>query len=461
MAGAFSSALTGLQQGHSDLHLSSCVDQLDAEFSSPRRRLLPLDRTLWLFVQQVAHGNLACTAIRHLAGEEISDSAWCQARARLPIELIEKVNRRIIESTLTELDREAAGVAPRWRGHRVLILDGTNDSMPDTPPLRTHYGVPSPAREGLGFPTSHLLMCMDHRAGLILNCIDGPNRRSDLADTPTIHAQLEPDDIVLADDYFSGYVEIALILRANAQVVMPVHHKRIVDFTVDREHADPRKGKSAARKGKPRSRVIKKLAKDDQIVEYVKPPRKPSWLNDEQWERVPQTIQLREIRRMYHRKGFRPIEVTIVTSLLDPELYPADELIELRLTRWMIETNFRHLKITLGMDVLKCKTVAGVRKERMVFILVYNLIRVLMIRAARKQGVNVHRISFADTLAWLRLADHSGTDKRALTELVENPIRGGRLEPRVMKRSGNKFGLMTKPRAILKAQLRAKHADTA
>ena len=164
---------------------------------------------------------------------------------------------------------------------------------------------------------------------------------------------------------------------------------------------------------------------------------------------------------MYHRKGFRPIEVTIVTSLLDPELYPADELIELRLTRWMIETNFRHLKITLGMDVLKCKTVAGVRKERMVFILVYNLIRVLMIRAARKQGVNVHRISFAGTLAWLRLADHSGTDKRALTELVENPIRGGRLEPRVMKRSGNKFGLMTKPRAILKAQLRAKHADTA
>ena len=126
-----------------------------------------------------------------------------------------------------------------------------------------------------------------------------------------------------------------------------------------------------------------------------------------QWEQLPESITVREIRRVVKRHGFRPITVTIITTLLDPELYPADELIELRLTRWMIETNIRHLKMTLGMDVLKCKTLEGIRKERLVFLLVYNLIRLLMLRAAWRQGVNVNRLSFADTLAWLRYGDLS------------------------------------------------------
>jgi len=98
------------------------------------------------------------------------------------------------------------------------------------------------------------------------------------------------------------------------------------------------------------------------------------------------------------RKGLGlTIVLTIVTTLLELESYPADELIELRLTRWLTEINFRHLKITLKMDVLKCKTLAGVRKERLVFILVYNLIRVLMLRAVRSRGVNANRISSADS----------------------------------------------------------------
>ncbi len=148
--------------------------------------------------------------------------------------------------------------------------------------------------------------------------------------------------------------------------------------------------------------------------------------------------------------------VTIVTTLLDPEVYPADELIELRLTRWMIETNFRHLKITLGMELLKCKTLEGIRKERLIFMMVYNMIRIVMLRAARAQGVNVHRVSFADTLAWLRHGDIYD-----FPVLIVNPLRPGRLEPRVLKRTKKEFSYMTKPRAVLKAQLYAKHYDTA
>src|SRR5437870_8754470 len=113
-------------------------------------------------------------------------------------------------------------------------------------------------------------------------------------------------------------------------------------------------------------------------------------MDDQECKQLPASITVREIRRQVKRNGFRPITVTIVTTLLDPEQYPADELIELRLSRWMVEINIRHLKITLGMDVLKCKTLEGVRKERLVFLLVYNLIRVLMLTAARCQRVNVN-----------------------------------------------------------------------
>jgi hypothetical protein len=127
-----------------------------------------------------------------------------------------------------------------------------------------------------------------------------------------------------------------------------------------------------------------------------------------------------------------------------------------RLSRWMIETNNRHLKITLGMDVLKCKTLEGVRKERLVFLLVYNLIRVLMLAAARVQRVNVNRLSFADTLAWLRLGDLS----TGLPALKVNPLRSGRLEPRVLKRQKKEFPYMKLPRSTLKSQLRARHCDT-
>jgi hypothetical protein len=338
----------------------------------------------------------------------------------------------------------------------VFSVDGTSDSMPDTPELRAHYGVPSECREGLGFPTSHLLMVMDHKSGQMIDCADSPLNTSDISQTPAMHRHLEKGDILLGDVIFGGWAHLALILQAGLHAVMPVHQRRIVDFDPARKHAHPRKETAKKRVGKPRSRVIKTLGADDQLVEYFKPREKPAWMSDQVWSTLPQSITVREIRRSVERKGFRPITVTIVTTLLDPEAYPAEELIDLRLTRWMIETNFRHLKITLGMDVLKCKTVEGIQKERWIFILVYNLVRLAMLRAARRQGVNVHRLSFADTLAWLRFGDLS-----SLVDLMVNPLRPARLEPRVLKRQKKEFPYMTKPRALLKLELREKYGVTA
>ena len=458
----------------SDLLRPERVNQLAREFGHAFRDTpLKPGETLALFVRQVAHGNVACSAVSHLAGEGLSftDSAWCQARSRLPLGLVRRVQGELVEAARRELElADDVGDGKRsyrWRGRRVHVVDGTSDSMPDTPELRAHYGVPARCREGLGFPAAHLLVTMDHRSGLLVDCVDSPLNASDLSRASSAHACLAEGDVLLGDDAFSGWAHLALILRAKLHAVTPVHHKRVVDFTPGRPHAGRCKGKGKrkgeadadadadADAGKPTSRLVRTLGENDQLVEYFKPAAKPAWMAAGEWERLPPSIVVREVRRTVKRKGFRPITVTVVTTLLDPDAYPADELVELRLTRWLVETNIRHLKTTLGMDVLKCKTVQGVQKERLVFLLLYNLIRLLMLRAARCQRVNVNRLSFADALAWLRFAEAGAGPP----PLKVNPQREGRLEPRALKRQKKEFPYMTRPRAQLKAELRARYGD--
>ncbi len=460
---AFDLALARVQHGEDHLLLPERINQLARAGGHVfRETKLTPGNTLRLFARQIANGNIACSAVHHLADEEFSDTAWCQARRRLPMELIERVHRQFIDQTRDELDLtdDVGDGQYRWRGHRLQVVDGTTDSMPDTPALRDHYGVPSPSREGLGFPAAHLMILMDHRSGLLIDCHDTHVDTHDASVVSNVHRHLQAGDVVLGDDAFGSYTHLALLLQANLHAIMPTHHMRIVDFTPGRAHVPGKKkgaGKNHGRhKGKPRSRHVKTLGEQDQLVEYFKPPKQPDWMSPQQWMEVPESIIVREIRRTIKRHGFRPITVTITTTLLDPESYPADELIELRLTRWMIETNLRHLKITLGMDILKCKTVDGIRKERMMFLMVYNQLRRVMLQAARSQGVNVNRLSFADTLAWLRHGDTTVQPR-----LKINPLRPGRVEPRVLKRAKKQYPYMTLPRAQLKAQLRANHCDTA
>jgi Transposase DDE domain len=453
---AFDRALARVRLDGADLHADR-IDRLAREQDHIFRdtRLTP-GRTLELFVRQVACGNIACSAVRHLSDRDFTDSAWCQARDRLPLELIRQTLAQLVDAARAELSLtdDAGAGSYRWRGHRVHVIDGSADSMPDTPELREHYRVHSGCGQGLGFPIAHLSLLMDHASGLLIDCLDDPMNTHDLSRASALHRHLQEGDLLLGDDPFSGYTHLALVLQGKMHAVMPVQHKRIVDFTPGRSHVPRRGNTKRSSRGKPRSRLVRTLGKDDQLVEYFKPDNKPPWLERDQFDALPESIVVREVRRTIRRRGFRPLTVTIVTTLLDPQSYPPEELIELRLTRWMIETGIRHLKSTLGMDVLKCKTVAGVQKERLVFVLVYNLIRVLMLKAARHRRVNVNRLSFADTLAWLRFGDVDDP------ELKLNPLRPGRLEPRAIKRQKKEYPYMTQPRTLLRAQLRARLCDT-
>src|SRR5439155_26986203 len=117
--------------------------------------------------------------------------------------------------------------------------------------------------------------------------------------------------------------------------------------------------------------------------------------------------------------------------------------------RWQVEVNVRHLKQTLGMDVLRCKSFPGVMKELLMFVVVYNLVRRVMVQAAQRHHVEANRISFVDASRWLRHA-REGED---VPRLKVNPDRPGRYERRVRKRRPKQFNLMRQPRPVLQAAL--------
>lgn len=230
---AFDLALARVQQDSGDLLLPDRVNQLAraADHTFRSTKLTP-GNTLCLFVRQIAHGNIACSAVRHLAEADFSDSAWCQARDRLPVELVRDVHQRVIDQARRHLDEtETIGDGShRWRGHRVYVVDGTSHSMPDTPLLRDHYGVPSGCRPGLGFPTTHLMLLVDHRSGLLIDCIDSPMNTHDASVASATHPHLRPGDILLGDDAFGGWGHLALLLQgqpARGDAGAPQTHRRL------------------------------------------------------------------------------------------------------------------------------------------------------------------------------------------------------------------------------------------
>jgi hypothetical protein len=408
-----------------------------------RERILDPVTTVHVFLLQILHGNTACSAMSRLAGVAFSAAAYCDARSRLTLAVFEQLLQRVCDALFPDL--EATG---RWRGHRTWSMDGTSFSMSDTPALQAHFGQPSGQAKGCGFPVAHVLALFHAGTGLLLRVVASPLRTHDMRHAAVMHPELSEGDILLADRGFSSYAHLALLFLGKMHAVFRGHQKQIVNFRVGRKHTGQRK----PRKGLPRSRYVRRLGRWDQVVEYSKPIDKPVWMDETSWATLPQTLLLRELRYLTRQRGHRTRVITLVTTLLDPEAYPAVELANLYLSRWQIEVNFRHLKTTMGMEVLHCKSVAGVQKEMYMFAIAYNLVRLVMLEASRRQEVPLDRISFIDALRWLR-DTKPGTP---LTALVVNPVRPGRIEPRVIKRRMKEFPLMKKPREKLRKSLSRK-----
>jgi len=282
----------------------------------------------------------------------------------------------------------------------------------------------------------------------LLRVIASPLRTHDMRHAVMMHSEMDEGDILLADRGFASFAHLALLFLRKMHGVFRCHQRQIVDFRVGRPHTTRKK----PRKGMPRSRYVRRLGHWDQVVEYTKPEERPVWMDEATWARLPATVLVRELRYLTPQRGHRTRVITLVTTLLDPVRYPATELAQLYLSRWQIEVNFRHLKTTMGLEVLHCKRVAGVLKELYVFAIAYNLIRLVMLEASRRQHVPLDRISFIDALRWLRDTPLG----KPLRNLVVNPSRPNRLEPRVLKRRMKEYTLMTKPRQELRKALQRK-----
>ncbi len=412
---------------------------------SYRQRTLTPVVTTYLFARQVLHGNTAVGHLRHLSGLDFTDSAYCQARARLPLAFFQRLRQAVLAPGLRRADRDRA---TRWHGHRVFLIDGSSFSTPDAAELREVFGQPPGQSAGCGFPTAHLLVQFELAHGFLLRAAAAPCRTHDMARAAPTHQALATGDVLLGDRAFCSYAHLALCARRGLHGLFRAHQRLIICFRPRRRHAGPGKARPEEA-GLPRSRWVKRLGKEDQVAEYFKPAQRPEWMTPAQYAALPDSLLVRELRFRVRIPGRRTRVVTVVTTLTDARRYPAKELARLYERRWQVEVNLRHLKQTLGMDVLRCQTFMGVMKELLMFVVVYNLVRRVMAEAARRQGVEANRISFVDALRWLREARPG----EVMPRLRVNAERAGRCEPRVKKRRPKSYPLMRKPRAVLREAL--------
>ena len=397
-----------------------------------RERVLSPVVMVHLLILQVLHNNTAYAHLPRASGLSFTAAAFCKAKKKLPLTLLAK----LIESVWQRCNQTVDST--RYCGHRTFYTDGSSASMPDTSLLQDRYGQPSGPKPGCGFPVVKLLMLFDAATGMIRQVLINAYRSHELPLVHQFHGLLQKGDLLIADRGFFSYVHLASLTQRGIHGLIRLHQRIGAGF-------DP----ADAQLGAMRRVRVRILGPGDQWVMYRKPKRRPDWMDQDTYDRLPQELVLRELRYHLDRRGFRTHRVTLVTTLLDPELYPASELAELYGHRWRVETNFRHLKTTLKMAVLHGKSPKMVETELLAYVLVYNLVQLVIHEAARRQGVPPERISFVDAVRWI-LSARPGDPWPIL---LVNPLRPERFEPRVRKRRHNGYSYMTRPRAELKALL--------
>jgi len=415
---AVTQALARLRREPFDhLPIADQVNQVcrDCEHQWRDRLLTPLV-TLRLFVLQVLHGNTSITHLRQLSGINFAPGSYCEARQRLPLGAILSLLDALVQ--YARKTNESANGTPMI-GQRVLIADSSNFSMSDESQLRQHFGLPQNTKPGVSFPLAKIMGLLDAATGLFVQMVALPLLGHDMRGVIQVHAALQSGDILLGDRAFCTWTHLTLLSLRGVLGCFRLHQAR-----------KPATGRQRWRR----------------------PPKAPAWMSPEQFASLPQWLEVRLFTYTIMHKGFRTKQVTLATTLLDERAWPDAKLAELYGQRWQIEGCFNHLKTHMKMNVLKCKTLDGVLKELAVYLLVYNLVRLAMLRAAVAQQVSVWRISFIDALRWLgmRMLGLAGVER-----LMINPYRPGRWEPRVLRRRIKPYDLLTRPRTELKKTVKS------
>jgi hypothetical protein len=405
-----------------------------------RRRLFSPPATFWLFLSQVLGPARACReAVRKaqawIAQGDVSPStsAYCQARARLPQARLDEA----FDSLAGQLRQYAGGL---WMERRVNVVDGTTLSMPDTPENQNSY--PQSARQlpGCGFPIMRLVAIFSLASGAIIDVAKGSLHVAERTLWHGLWHLLEEGSVVVADRGFCGFADYCMLRKRGVDAVMRLHARRTAG-----------------------ARKIARLGKADHLMEWEKTGRCPKWMTKKEWRALPKVLRVRHIELRIDIAGFRTRAITIATTILDPKAYPAECFADLYRRRWMAELFLRDIKITMGMDILRCKTPNLIHKELAMHLIAYNLVRALMLHAAVRHDADPLRLSLAGALAAIReWAPALGTErskkkranmlKRFLQCMARDtvPCRPNRSEPRARKRRSKNYQLLNKPRSQFK-----------
>jgi len=424
-------------------------EALSAEGITYRERLFSPMVTVWAFLSQLLDQDNTCAnavsrIIAWLASEgqplpSPDPSAYCQARQRLPEGLL----RRLLCTVGDQLQAQVSD-PQRWRGHRVLLVDGSTTLLPDTPENQAVYPQHPNQTPGCGFPLARFVALFSLHSGAVHDVQIGSWHTHELTLARPLYVHLQPGDVLMGDSLFCTYAEVALLQGEGVEGVFHMHGARTVDF----------------RRGQ-------KLGKDDHLVEWCKPRSCPHGMAPEQFAQLPEHLRMREVRYPVSQKGFRPKKITLATTFLDPVAYPKEQLAALFARRWEAALDLRCIKTTLGMERLTTPTPEMARKELIAHLLAYNLIRAVMWQAGEQCGVDPLRLSLQDSLRHLRhflpeLAHAPPRKRQRLYALLlftiarkVVPKRTNRNEPRVRKRRPKPFPLMKKPRQILRRKLAA------
>lgn len=409
-----------------------------------RKRRFPLDRTFWCFLWQALQSRTSCRAVvRKVQAQsenqriqfDENTSAYCQARKRIPQQRLEKALHCSAESA----ERIAGKTVPGWN-RPVKVVDATSFRMPDTPANRKEFTYPAGQKKGCGFPVAKALAFFSLASGALLHIVTGKWSAPELGLLQTIWHSIQKDDILLGDRAFGVYSVIAYLRIRLADGVFRLHQGRSFD-----------------------KRKAKKIGHNDWLVTWFKPLyHKPPYLTDKQWSELPDSLAIRIIYAKIEMKGFRTREIWIVTTLLDPILFPSRTIVDLYFRRWEMEVCFRDIKTTMGMEDLRCLSPDMIQKEIFVFLIAHNCIRALIAETARSHDISRRRISFKGTVDTVRSFHaeliHTQSQRRftrlrrRMIEIIATdilPLRPNRSEPRAVKRRPKKFHLLNKPRHLM------------
>lgn len=426
--------------------VKAACEQLQHEF---RERVFSPAVTLWVFLAQVLSADHSCREAvarlnfwrvsRDLAPCHPDTGSYCEARMRLPEELLQ----RLVRSTGKEL-ADQARQAWHWMGRIVQVIDGSTLTMADTPENQSEYPQQASQAVGVGFPIARMVVVFSLAVGAVVDMAMGPYQGKRTGENSLFRRLLDSlraGEVALADRYYASFWDFALLAERGIDLVARAHQLRKIDF----------------RRGV-------KLGHLDQIVPYDKPKQRPPWMNRATYARLPQQLLVRHLRYCVEQPGFRTRTITLATTLLDAEFYTADELANLYRRRWQAELHLRSLKMHMQMDHLRCKKPATVRKEFYTHLLAYNLVRGIMLEAALAADRAPHQLSFKAAMQSLNtflgtvIADSANAYRHyaALLWMIgthQVAKRPNRFEPRLVKRRPKPHKLLQEPRQVARRRL--------